>query len=207
MTPPAYDGSRLQADYWISVRPQSPRRGRGEARIFCGAPEFRVRLRWPRDPQAAAGKAASRSGVPSLRGRWSGWLRPRQCGPGRNPTSHPRLEADPPPLPVSSHRLSEGSEDAGQLLGLPVLGGLRRPTGRGSGLLFLLVSMAGARAGLSRGRGAGRGEHASAFAAALPPLLSTLTNSPVRRWGPGSKQGKQVAGAGCVSARRGCRDC
>lgn len=50
MTPPAYDGSRLQADYWISVRPQSPRRGRGEARIFCGAPEFRVHLRWPLRP-------------------------------------------------------------------------------------------------------------------------------------------------------------
>lgn len=46
-------------------------------------------------------------------------------------------------LSPPASRSARTSQDAEQLLGLPVLGGLRGPAGRGPGLLLLLVSEAG----------------------------------------------------------------
>lgn len=77
----------------------------------------------------------------------------------------------------------KGSEDAGRLLNLPVLGGVCCPGGRGFGLLLVLVSVAGTRAWAILGAGL-------PGAVALTPCPTCPQTLPPP-WGPRGRRGSQ----------------
>lgn len=109
-----------------------------------------------------------------MRRRWRAWV---------IPLPHPLAKADPTSasslLSTDLPKLRDrGSEDAGQLLGLPLLRGVRRPGGCGSRLLLLLVSVAG-WAGQPGEGFLGRG----LLPSALPLLFSACHRRPAPRMG------------------------
>lgn len=147
----------------VGTRP-APQREEGRLACSCCFGESWCGPSWSLTCGALLGrKAAPRKCVlpfPLSRPSWQ--PRPlgrRPCRSGPNPSSlsaAQRLRAAQVPGLLLTH--FQGSEDAVQLLGLPFLGGVCCPGGRGPGLLLLLVSWAWRAVG-----------HSRASAVALPP--------------------------------------